>query len=293
MRTAAHIRPMTEIPAAKAAFAPAWPYLYKAPDTEFFGPYGHVSAFNRNLTADELKPLTDDCPAPGWILRKIAYWGVSGTSALTLALWLWIWATARLHGVRFDLMRGPATVTPETADLRSLITVVTVVWIAAAAAWVAGLVVDFIAWKKWGASVTAAWTRYKGRIVVTRDLPEERRKQVNLLGTRLDDALEKLDANDPGARPLSDAARGAISRLIDLPVIGEDARRVARSAVADASVQKIREEFEAATAKESALLQDAEDAVQTVQDYADKVRAAAAAQEIIELAKTITARTGQ
>jgi hypothetical protein len=29
------MRSMTEIPVTKAAFAPAWPYLYKAPDTEF------------------------------------------------------------------------------------------------------------------------------------------------------------------------------------------------------------------------------------------------------------------
>lgn len=288
------MRHMIEPSAAKAAFAPAWPYVYKVPGRwQIFPPFGRVSVFNRDLTIEELKPLTEGFPVPGRILRLIGLYSFVVSGFLQAVLWLGTILIAFLFaGIEFSEADEQAI----TAFVKSTFSAAASLhgWAILAAILVggAGIVVDFVAWKKWTAALTTAWERCEGRIVRTKALPGKRRQQVNSLGGDLDSALEQLDANDPGARLLMSNARDAIGRYIDLPVISKDSRRVARSAVNDGWVQKIRDAFEAAEAAETAALQEAEDAVLAVKGYVGEVKAAAAEREIIELAKTIAAGAG-
>ncbi|GAA4033088.1 hypothetical protein GCM10023063_15630 [Arthrobacter methylotrophus] len=271
---------MTETATAKAAFAPAWPYLYKAPaGNRITAPYGQSSAFNRDLTVDELKPLTDSFPVPGRKLRLIGGYTFLGSYLAGVALWFATTVMEDSHALPNDFAK----------QLHAGVEVFGALVLIGAALGIAGIVTDLIAWKKWGKVLEGAWGRYEGRIVRTRSLPKGRREQVNLLGQRLDGVLEQLDGNDPMACQLDADARSAIGQYIDRPALSKDARRVARSAVADARVQQVRDEYEAAVAAENVTLQIAEKAVEAIQDYAAEVNAAVAEQEIIELAVALSA----
>ena len=270
---------MTETPVARAAFAPAWPYLYKASDGNGIIPrYGKVSVFNGDLTIDELKPLTESSPVPGRLLRRVG----GCTFALSVPISFVLWLTAKITGEARILPDGAAQDFHTAVDFFGTLALI------GAIIGIAGIVVDIFAWKKWGKSLAAAWDRYEDRLVVTKALPEDRRQPVNCLGQRLDGALELLAWNDPVARQLDDAARAAIARYFELPVTSDDAARVARSTVTDPTVQYIRSEYVDAVATEKASLQDADDAVSAVESYVAAAKAEAAEREIVDLAKSLT-----
>jgi len=289
---AVHMVSMNENSTAKAAFAPAWPSLYStsySAGSVIMPSYSRTRVFNHDLTTDQLKPLLEDCPVPGRELRRIGFWCAFGTYGLMFVLWLGFWATARLRGVHFDFTTRPVVAAADTASLDAGSAVIVGVMLAAAAVWLTGTVLNFVARKKWAAALIATWKLHDGHIVRTRDLPEERQQSVNRLGRLLDSALEALDANEPTAGLLNLAARAAIGRYFELPVTSEDERCIAQSSVSDSTVQQVRDTYEAATSTEKASLHAAEDAVRAVQDYVVKVKAAAADQEIINLAKAIAA----
>jgi len=272
---------MNESPTAKAAFAPAWPSLYStsySADSEVVPSYCRTKVFNHDLTIDQLEPLLEDCPIPGRTLRRVGGIAFLSAYAMTGISYLSALVIVRLH-VPGDF--------PTYEEMDAGLQVLGLVSFAAAAIWFTGFVLDFVARKTWVAAVTSAWQFFDGHLVRTRDLPEDRQQSVNSLGRRLDGALKALDANDPAAKLLDLAALAAIGRYFELPVTSGDARRIAQSEVVDPTVQQVRDTYESATAAEKASLQAAKDAVGAVEDYVVKVKAAAADQEIIELAKTI------
>lgn len=284
----AHMWHMSEPSAVKAAFAPVWPRVYKAPTAgQIIPPYGRARVFNRDLTVEELGPLTEDFPVPGRTLRLIGGYAFMGAGCVTLALWTIMLIMAVLvDGIDFSETeeQGISAFIQATFDFVASLTG----WVilAAIAVGLVGIVIDIVAWKKWGASLTAAWGRYEGRLVRT-GVPGKRQPMVHRLCRRADAALKQMDAHSAGPRLLGSTARAAIGRFIDLPVPSKSSRRVARSAVDDVLVQKIRNEYEAAKAAETAALQEAEDAVVALEVYVSDAKAAAAEQEIIKLAKTI------
>lgn len=275
------MRRMTDTAAAKAAFAPARPSAYStsySAASKAFPSYSRTRVFNHDLTTDQLKPLLEDCPAPGRRLRRIGGVTLFGAYALLAISLLTALIIERLHMTGGVLTYGEVDAGAQVLELATF---------AAAAAWLTGVVLDFVARRKWVAALTAAWKRYDGHIVRVRDLPAGRQWNVTSLGERLDAALKDLDANDPAAQHLNIAARAAIGRYFELPVISDETRRVARSAVTDPSVQQIHAGYKADTAAEKASLQDAQDAVRAVGAFVQAAKVAAANQEIITLARTI------
>lgn len=274
---------MTDYPAAKAAFAPVWPRVYKAPaGKELIPPYGRVRVFNRDLTIAELEPLIESFPVPGRTLRRIGGYTFVSVGVLSLVLWLATLTAALIFS---------GTEVSE-ADEQNITDFIKATFSAAASlgGWaalaaigpvVAGIAVDFVSWKKWGDALAVMWGRYEGRMVRTVGLPGQRKQKSDNLCRRLDKALKQLDAHDPAARSLDSTARQAISRYIDFPVTTRASRRVSESTVDEASIRQIREEYEAATAAETAALEHAESAVLAVEESANQAKAAAADQEII------------
>jgi uncharacterized membrane protein len=291
MPAAVHMKRMIEPSAAKAAFAPVWPRVFRAPSgKEVIPPYGRVRVFNRDLSIEDLAPLTESFPVPGRTLRLIGGYAFFGVCLVHLGLWLvTLLAAVIFLGIDVSESEEQNITAFIKATFSGAASLGGWVILAALVIGITGIVVDFMAWKKWAALLGETWTRYKGRMVRTIGLPGKRKQKSDGLCRRLDSALKQMDANIVEARLLDRAAREAIGRYIDLPVINKDSRRVARSAVQDALVQKVREEYEAAEAAEAVALQNAEDAVLAVQVYVSEAKSAAAEQEIIELAKTINA----
>lgn len=259
---------MSEPSAARAAFAPVWPRIYKAPaGKELIPPYGRVRVFNRDLTVRELGPLTETFPVPGRTLRRIGGYMLFGACLTNLAL--------LLVALLADFLFSGIEVT-ESAE-HTIVAIINYAFSGAASlsAWVipasivigaAGIAVDFVAWKKWGTSLAVAWDLYEGRLVRTTGLPAPRKQKSDGHCRRLDAALQKLDSNSAGACLLASAARDAIGRFIDLPVISEESRRVSD----DTSAQKLRKNYEATAAAENAALLEAEDAVLAVEGLVDE-----------------------
>jgi hypothetical protein len=291
MSAAVHMKRMIEPSAAKTAFAPVWPRVFRAPSgKEVIPPYGRVRVFNRDLSTEDLAPLTESFPVPGRTLRLIGGYAFLGVCLVHLGLWLvTLLAAVIFLGIDVSESEEQNITAFIKATFNGAASLGGWVILAALVIGITGIVVDFMAWKKWAASLGDTWTRYKGRMVRTIALPGRRKQKSDGLCRRLDSALNQMDANSVEARLLDRAAREAIGRYIDLPVIGKDSRRVARSAVEDALVQKVREQYEAAVAAEAAALQSAENAVLAVEAYVSEAKSAAAEQEIIELAKTIIA----
>jgi hypothetical protein len=277
--------------AARTAFAPVWPRVFRAPSgKEVIPPYGRVRVFNRDLSIEDLAPLTESFPVPGRTLRLIGGYAFFGVCLVHLGLWLvTLLAAVIFLGIDVSESEEQNITAFIKATFSGAASLGGWVILAALVIGITGIVVDFMAWKKWAALLGETWTRYKGRMVRTIGLPGKRKQKSDGLCRRLDSALKQMDANIVEARLLDRAAREAIGRYIDLPVINKDSRRVARSAVQDALVQKVREEYAAAEAAESVALQNAEEAVLAVQAYVSEAKSAAAEQEIIELARTITA----
>lgn len=289
---AVHMRRMTETTVPKtAAFARALRYGYEAPTgKEIIPPYRRGLIFNRDLTAEELRSLTDSFPVPGRILRVVGGYSLMASWFLYGGLWLAILLAAAVADVFNVEVTDEHSVSALIADVliggSAIAGLIALPAIVVAAA---GILVDFISWKRWGVELAATWERYAGRVVPTKSLPGSRRSQVDSLGGRLDAALKKLAPADPVARQLDSAARQAIGDYIDLPIPSKEARRVARSTSTHETVQQIRSQYEASQAAEVVALQAAEGAVLAVRDYAGAVKAAAAEQEIVELAKTVAA----
>ncbi|WP_354214578.1 hypothetical protein [Arthrobacter sp. UYCo732] len=280
---------MTEPTSSKTAFAPAWPYVYKVPRRwQVIAPFERVSVFNRGLTAEQLKPLTEEFrPAASRLLKAAAYALISsGVFQLLLVL-----VTLSLDAIFSVVEVSEST---EQRVITSLIAVFNAApqvihWASAVALvlLIACGVQYLIAWAKWRTSVIAAWNRHKGRIVPTRGLPGERREKVNALGSRLESAMPALDALNLAHCHLVADATDAIFRYIDLPVLSEERRRVAQSDVQNESVQKVRDEYETAVAAAKAALEHAEDAVAAIEAATGQVRDDAADQHIIGLAENI------
>jgi uncharacterized protein (DUF697 family) len=283
---------MIEPSAAKTAFAPVWPRVFRAPTgRQIIPPYGRVRVFNRDLSIEELEPLIESFPVPGRTLRRIGGYAFFSVCLVHLALWVVTLLTALIFlGIDVTESEEQNITAFIKATFSGAASLGGWVILAALVIGITGIAVDFIAWKKWGASLGGIWLRYKGRMVRTIDLPGRRKQKSDGLCRRLDSALKQMDSNSVEARLLDRAAREAIGRYIDLPVVSKDSRRVARSAVDDALVQKVREEYQAAEAAEAATLQEAEDAVLAVQAYVSEAKSAAADLETIELAKTITSK---
>jgi hypothetical protein len=291
MSAAVHMKRMIEPSAAKTAFAPVWPRVFRAPSgREVIPPYGRVRVFNRDLSIEDLAPLTESFPVPGRTLRLIGGYALLGVCLVHLGLWLvTLLAAVIFLGIDVSESEEQNITAFFKATFSGAASLGGWVILAALVIGITGIVVDFMAWKKWAALLGDTWTRYKGRMVRTIGLPGRRKQKSDGLCRRLDSALNQMDANIVEARLLDRAAREAIGRYVDLPVVSKDSRRVARSAVEDALVQKVREQYEAAVAAEVAALQNAENAVLAVEAYVSGAKSAAAEQEIIELAKTIIA----
>lgn len=278
---------MTETSSTKAAFAPARPSAYStsySAASEVFPSYSRTRVFNHDLTSDHLKPLLEDCPAPGRMLRRTGGVAFFGAYALLAISFLTALVMEWLH------MAGDG---PTYEEMDTGAQVLGLVTLAAAAAWLTGAALDFVARRKWVAALLSAWKLHDGHIVRVRDLPVERQRYVSGLGERLDGALEALDANDPAAVQLDAAARTAIVRYFELPVVSDTARRIAQSTVTDPTVQNVRDGYEAAMDAEKSSLLEAQSAVCTIEAFVQAAKVAAAKREIITLAQTIThASTG-
>lgn len=283
------MRRMTESKPSKADFAPAWPFVYKVPGRwRIVPPFDRVSVFNRSLTVDQLKPLTERFRPAGSRLLKVAAYLLFGSGVVPIVIGL----VALLLDAIYSIVEVSESTEQQivTALLAVLNAAPRVVHWASAASLlllIACSVRYVLAWKEWRTSLTAAWNRYEGRIVRTKDLPRRRREKVNALGSRLESAMPQLDALNMAHCHLVADATLAIGRYIDLPTLSKDSRKVAQSEVQDESVQKVRDAYDAAEAAEKAALEDAENAVMAIEACVDRIKAAAAERQIVDLAKAL------
>lgn len=285
---------MTDKAPPASRFAPVWPFAYEAPNAlQTILPPGRVSVFNRGLTTDELKPLTEDFQTPCGKAFKVVG---------QVFLWLFcvqglFWAALLILDLLFNLEPPRAEVQAWITEhvintlkaFRDIDFMVLAVMVPVLAVLYA---IHFVAWRTWRKSVAAAWERAGNRLVRTRNLPANRREQVNHLGADLDAALRRLDPENPDHRRLVTEAVAALGRYIDLPVPSEEARSVAKSKSQDPAVQKVREEYEAVVAAEKAALKEAEAAVLAVETLSREVKAAKDEQKIIGIAQALLERSG-
>lgn len=274
-------------------FAPIWPFAHEVPNAlQTILPPGRVSVFNRGLTAEELKPLTDSFQTPcGKAFKVIGQ----------VFLWLFcaqglFWGALLILDLLFNLeppsAEAQAWITEHVINTLNAFRDIDFMVLAVMVPVLAVLYgIHYGSWMKWRKSVAAAWEGAGSRLVRTRNLPANRGEQVNRLGGDLDSALRRLDPENPDHRRLVSDAVAAIGHYIDLPRPAKGAQAVAESPSQDEAVQKVRAAFTAARAAEKAALSEAKDAVRAVETLSREIKAAAAEQKIIGLAQRILART--
>ncbi|MBG0738779.1 hypothetical protein IV500_05015 [Paeniglutamicibacter antarcticus] len=276
---------MIKSPATKPAFARALAYGYKAPSgTEIIPPYGREIIFNRDLTGEELRQLTDSYPVPGRTLRLVGGYSFLASCFIPGVTWIEVLLGATIADAT-DVRWITEQEVPGLLNTLFSFTAIVSGWLGLLAIVVAatGIVTDFVAWKKWGVELSATWARYAGRVVSTKGLPTNRKQAVETFAGRLDSALKKLDPADPVAQRLDAAARQAIGFYIDLPVMSEHMRN--ETASAD---DQIRDPDGASPAAEAEARQAAGAAVFAVREYARKARPAAADPESIASSQVTT-----
>jgi hypothetical protein len=274
---------------SRPTFAPVWPHVHEVPNAlQTILPSGRVSVFNRGLTTEELEPLTGTFQTPCGnafkVVGQVFMWlfvvhaGLWAAVLVLDGLFTWMPPSAETQAwVTTYLIDGLTAF----RDMGLILVTVTIPVLAILYG------IHFVAWRKWRASVAAAWNQAGDRLVRTKSLPGNRREQVNFLGGRLDPALRRLDPTNQDHCSLVTEAVTAIGRYIVLPVLGKEARRVAESKSQDTAVQKVREEYEAAFAAERSTLLEAENAVIAVETLSRELKATKAEQKIVALAMAI------
>ncbi|QOD06037.1 hypothetical protein [Pseudarthrobacter sp. BIM B-2242] len=280
---------MTDKAASRPRFARIWPFVHEVPNgLQTILPVGRVSVFNRGLTTEELKPLTESFQTPCGKAFKVVGQVFLWVFCAQGLMWAGLLGLDLLFNLEPPRPEVQAWITEHLTNTLNAARAIDFMVLAAMAPVLAVLyTIHFVAWRKWRASVAAAWEQAGNRLVHTRNLPGSRRVQVDHLGGKLDPAVRRLDPENEEHCRLVTEAVAAIGRYIDLPIPSEEARSVAKSKSQDPAVQKVRAEYEAAVAAERAALQEAEAAVLAVETLAGEVKAAKAEQKIIGIAKTI------
>lgn len=279
---------MTEPSMAESTFAPASPLVKKPRPPHIIPVHDRVRVFNRDLSKEDLAPLTSTSRVPGRPVRRIAGYLLLVYGTVVLGALLGTGLTAfladRVQLADTDEHRIASAVTGTLDVLAFLNPWIAVIAIVMGAT---GLILDYIAYQEWLRFLTTEWHRIEGHLVLIQELPGNKRYRVRDLVDRLDNALREMDPTDPEARAAVEEAHSAISRFIDLPAVRKGSRKVALSSVDNVWVQKVREQFQTAAAAEAKALEGADNAIVAVEKFVQAAKAAAKERKIIELAKTI------